>query len=206
LQVNEDVARAIRTVVGPHPKAVARRMSVALSRYLANLVRPVRPPPAESAGTDAPASSGAFALRFTALAAWIAAALAGAYLLAGWPSRGRRRRLAHRLRALPALPLGHAALATTGLVIWIAFTMTTVAALAWADVGLTWAIAGLGMATLLTGPGQSRSETRSAPPRKPALRQAAPFPSQVPVIVIVLHGALATLTILVVLLAAVAAG
>jgi len=205
LQVNQDVARAIRTVVGPHPKAVARRLSVALSRYLANLVRPVRPPPAESVATGAPASSGAFALRFTALAAWLAAALAGAYLLAGWPTRGRRR-LAHRLRALPALPLGHAALATTGLVIWIAFTVTTAAALAWADVGLTWVITGLGMATLLTGPGQSSLGTDSATPRKPAARQAAPFPSQVPVIVIVLHGALATLTILVVLLAAVAAG
>jgi hypothetical protein len=63
-------------------------------------------------------------------------------------------------------------------------------------------IAGLGMAALLTGPGQPSSAT----PRELRGTSAAPFPSRTPVVVIALHGALATLTILLVLLAAVGIG
>ncbi|HSR85377.1 MAG TPA: hypothetical protein VLM11_14475 [Streptosporangiaceae bacterium] len=203
-QVNQDVARAIRTVIGSHPKAVARRLAVAQSRYLAALVRPVPPPPAVSFGAEAPASSGELALRFAALAAWLAAAAVGTYLLAGLLSPGARRRL-RKPRALPVVPVSHAALAIAGLLIWIAFTVTTVAALAWADVGLTWVIAGLGMATLLAGPDPETSAD-SAAPGEQAGSSTAPFPSRAPVVTIALHGALATLTILLVLLAAVGIG
>ena len=206
-QVNQDVARAIRTVVGPHPKAIARRLAVANSRYLANLVRPQRPPPPVSIAAAAPASSGDLALRFSALAAWVAAASAGAYLLAGWLTRDQRRRLFRKRGVLPAVPLVHAGLAITGLLVWIAFTVTTVAALAWTDVGLTWVIAGLGMATLLGGPDPGGSSgTESAPTVEPTGETAAAFPSGAPVIVIAVHGVLATLTILLVLLAAVGVG
>ncbi len=198
--VNQDVARAIRTVVGPLPKAQARRLAAADSRYLANLVRPVRPPRAASVAPGAITTSGDLALRFSALAAWLAAALAGAYLLFGLVKRDWRRRP-------PLVPLSHAGLAMTGLLIWIAFTVTTVAALAWADVGLTWVIAGLGMATLLGGSDQQAdSGTESAAPGEQARSSSAAFPSRAPVIVIALHGVLATLTILFVLLAAVGIG
>jgi hypothetical protein len=84
--------------------------------------------------------------------------------------------------------------------------VTTAAALAWADVGLTWVIAGLGMATLLSGPSQANSGTDSAATLGQAGTTAAPFPSRVPVVVIALHGAIATLTILLVLLAAIGIG
>ena len=206
-QVNQDVARAIRTVVGPHPKAISRRLAVANSRYLASLVRPVRPPAPVSVAGAAPTSSGDVALRFSALAAWLAAALAGAYLLAGWLTRDQRRRLIRKRGVLPVVPLSHAGLAIAGLLIWIAFTVTNVAALAWADVGLTSVIAGLGMATLLGGADQQAgSETASAASVEPSGATAAAFTSRAPVIVIALHGALATLTILLVLLAAVGVG
>jgi len=206
LQVNQDVARAIRTVVGSHSKAVTRQLSVALSPYLASLVRSVPPPPAVTIQVaTTPSSSGELALRFSALASWLAAALVGAYLLAGRLIRGRGR-LIRRPRAVPVVPLIHAGLAISGLLIWIAFTITSVAALAWADVGLTWVIAGLGMATLLGGLDHSSSRTGSAAPGASAGTTAAAFPSQAPVIVIALHGALATLTILLVLLAAVGIG
>ena len=108
-----------------------------------------------------------------------------------------------------ALPFGHAGLAITGLLIWIAFTVTHTAALAWTDVGLTWVIAGLGMATLLAAsPEQRAISTSSGATALVAVTETAttPFPTRAPVIVIALHGALAMLTILLVLLAAVGIG
>jgi hypothetical protein len=206
-QVNQDVARAIRTVVGSHPKAISRRLAVANSRYLASLVRPVRPPAPVSVAAAARTSSGDLALRLSALGAWLAAALAGAYLLAAWLTPAQRRRLIRKRGVLPVVPLSHAGLAIAGLLIWIAFTVTNVATLAWADVGLTWVIAGLGMATLLGGLDlQAGSEPASAASVEPGGATAAAFTSRAPVIVIALHGALATLTILLVLLAAVGVG
>jgi hypothetical protein len=206
--VNQDVARAIRTVVGPHPKAVARQLSSAESRYLASLVRSVRPPSAvKVVAVAAAASSGELALRFSALAAWLAAALAGTYLLVGLLGPDGRRRRMRKPMALPVVPLLHVGLAIAGLLIWILFTVTTVAALAWADVGLTWVIAGLGMATLLGGLNQQASPGEdSGVPREQAGTTPAAFPSRAPVVVIAIHGALATLTILLVLLAAVGVG
>lgn len=206
-QVNQDVARAIRTVVGAEPKAIGRRLAVANSRYLANLVRPVRPPPPVSVAAAAQTSSGDLALRFSALAAWLAAALAGAYLLAGWLTRGQRRRLFRYRGVLGVVPLCHAGLAIAGLLIWIAFTATALRALAWADVGLTWVIAGLGMATLLGGPSeQADVPSASTASGEQGETSTASFPGRAPVLVIALHGALATLTILLVLLAAVGVG
>jgi hypothetical protein len=206
-EVNQDVARAIRTVVGPHPKALARRLAAADSRYLADLVVPVRPPAAVSVAAGTTTTSGDLALRLSALAAWLAAAGAGTYLLVGLLGRDRRPRPSRRARGQPLVPLSHAGLAISGLLIWIAFMVTTVAALAWADVGLTWLIAGLGMATLLGGPDQQTgSANESAATGEQAGSSTAAFPSGAPVIVIALHGVLATLTILLVLLAAVAIG
>jgi len=206
-QINQDVARAIRTVVGPHPKALARQLSAAESRYLASLVRSVRPPSAvKFVAVSAPTSAGELALRFTALTTWVAAALAGAYLLVGLLGIARRRQF-RKPMPLPVVPLLHAGLATAGLLIWIAFMVAQVTALAWADVGLTWVIAGLGIATLLGGPGpEASSGPNLAAPRRPPGETAAAFPSRAPVVVIAIHGALATLTILLVLLAAVANG
>jgi manganese efflux pump family protein len=205
--VNQDVARAIRTVIGPLPKAKARSLAAADSRYLAGLVRTVRPPRAASVAAGPTTTSGDLALRFSALAAWLAAALAGAYLLWGLVKRGRPWRPFGKPGAPPLVPVIHACVAITGLLIWIAFTVTTVAALAWADVGLTWVIAGLGMAALLSGPDQqSGTGTDSTAPGEQAGASRASFPSRAPVIVIALHGVLATLTILLVLLAAIAIG
>jgi hypothetical protein len=196
-QVNEDVARAIRTVVGPHPKAIQRQLAVANSRYLESLVRPVRPPPPVSIAETAQPSSGNLALRFSALAAW----------LLGWLTRDQRRHLFRQRRVLGVVPLIHAGLAIAGLLVWIAFTVTNVAALAWAGVGLTWIIAGLGMATLLGG----LTEQADVPASSTAAGEerevsTTPVAARAPVIVIAVHGALATLTILLVLLAAVGAG
>ena len=54
---------------------------------------------------------------------------------------------------------------------------TSTSALAWADVGLTWVIAGLGMATLLTSsPGQVATSTQAAALAGATEMSTAPFP------------------------------
>ncbi len=105
------------------------------------------------------------------------------------------------------LPFAHARLAITGLGIWIAFMATSTSALALTDVGLTWVIAGLGMATLLTSsPEQVATSTQAAALAGAPGMSTAPFPTKAPVLVIALHGILAIATILLVLLAAVGIG
>jgi len=208
-QVNQVVGRAIRTVVGPHPKAIERRLAAADSRYLGDLIRPIPPPPAASVATGLPATTGALSLRVAALAAWLATAIPGGYLLAGWLVGDGRRRFIRKPGRQSAVPLAHAGLAVTGLLIWIAFTVTRTAALAWTDVGLTWTIAGLGMATLLAGspePAVTSVRPEAAALAGTAESVTAPFPTRAPVITIASHGALATLTIVLVLLAAVGIG
>jgi hypothetical protein len=208
-QVNQVVVRAIRAVVGPHSKAVGRRLAAADSRYLGNLVRPVPPPSAASVATGLPAAAGQLSVRLAALAAWLATAIPGAYLLTGWLARDGRRRVIRKPGVPSAVPIGHAALAITGLLIWIAFTVTRAAALAWADVGVTWVIAGLGMATLLAA--SPEQHVVSTSPHGAALvgvteMSTTPFPTKAPVMAIALHGTLATLTILLVLVSAVGIG
>lgn len=207
-QVNQVVGRAIRTVVGSHRKAIARRLAAANSRYLGDLVKPVPPPRAASSAAGPSVVSGQLGVRLAALAAWLATAIPGAYLLTAWLARDSRRRVIRKPGVPAAVPLGHAGLAITGLLIWIAFTVTRTAALAWADVGLTWVIAGLGMSTLLTASPEPQvvPSTEAAAPGGAAETSTAPFPARAPVITIALHGALATLTILLVLLAAVGIG
>jgi hypothetical protein len=208
-EVNQIVGRAVRTVVGPHRKAIERRLAAADSRYLGDLVKTLPPPPAASDVAAQPTPAGQLGLRFAALALWLATAIPGAYMLLSWLPRAGRRRVIRKLRGLSAVPIGHAGMAITGLVIWIVFTVTDSAALAWVDVGLTWVIAGLGMATLLAASPEPQAVTAS--PGTAALvgvteASTAPFRTRAPVFVIALHGALATLTILVVLLAAVGTG
>ena len=207
-QVNLAIARAIRTVVGPLHKAAARRQAEADSRYLESLVRPVQPTRPSPQAAPSATTSATLSLRLAALAAWVAAASAGAYLPASQPSDGRRlgrRRL--RIASMPPwVILGHAGLAVAGLCIWIAYTITSATTLAWTDVGLTAVIAGLGMATLLAAIPEQRDDSTHSASVESAGRNSAPFPARAPVVTIALHGVLATLTILLVLLAAVGAG
>jgi manganese efflux pump family protein len=197
-QVNLAVARAIQTETGARPKAIARRLARQDAVYLAYLIGVV-PPPKPVPPTAAPARPSArLPLDLAALAAWVLTASAGAYLLAGWlrswlAARGRRRR-PRVPDAATAFTVGHFGLALTGLGIWIGFVATRLAVLAWTAAGMVVIIAGLGMAVLaaaLPEPSQSAAPVgRSRPP----------------VVVIAVHGMLATLTILLVVLAAIGTG
>ena len=201
-QVNDVVGRAIRTVVGPLPKAAARRQDLTDSRYLASLIRPGRPPRPASLAAGPGSTAGTFVARLAALAAWLAAAIAGGYLLIG-----RRSRRRGQVQAL-GLPYAHAGLAATGLCIWVGFMVTAAPALGWIDVALTWVIVGLGMATLL-GDGPPNPLSTVPAPAAATATGVAPgtrAPARVPVLVIALHGALGAVTILLVLLAVIGAG
>ena len=94
----------------------------------------------------------------------------------------------------------HFGLATAGLLIWAAFVATRVTALAWVAAGLLMPVAGLGFATLALLISGDR------PPAVPVAggHQAGPA-GRAPVLVIPGHGSAAALTILLVVLAALAA-
>jgi len=202
-QVNLAVARAIREVTGPWPKAIARHLAYQDRAYLARLVSVVPPPPpaASPAGAQAPAPARPapdLPLDLAALAAWVLTAAAGVYLLAGWLVswlaglvRRRRRR---RADAATAFTVSHFGLALTGLGVWIGFVATDLPALAWVALGMVVLIAGLGMGVL------------SAALPGPARAGAAGSQARIPVILVAAHGLFATLTILLVLLAAIGAG
>ncbi len=224
-QVNAAVGRALREVVGPLAKAPFRSRALAESRYLADLVQSVPAArPSAYRATPAPGGTGLPA-SLAALACWILTATAGLYLLAGWLTRTRSGRRRFRAASMPPAVIGgHAGLGLAGLGVWIAFMTTAEQALGWTAVGTTFLVAGLGMATLLTAvPEPQPSDTATA-----AAMAAGTAPGSMttvvgtttstktagtqtpggrpPVLVIALHGALATVTILLVLLAVIGAG
>ena len=202
-QVNEAVVRALRTVVGPLHKAAARHQAVADSRYLGSLVRQVRPArPAPAVAAPGPVRSTVPA-RFAALAAWLAAAIPGAWLLARRLGRGRRL-----VGAPPApfwVPASHAGMATAGLALWVAFLLTGSPVVGWLDVALTWLIAGLGMATLLADPPVAYGASASASAEASVASLTLPR-ARAPVLTIAAHGALAATTMALVLLAVLSVG
>lgn len=126
--------------------------------------------------------------------------------------------------------VGHFTLALTGLGLWIWFLDTGVPALAWAAVVMVLAVAGLGMATLAGGlperaaepGGEPAAELAGEPMGRPAPGASPVRPGRppeltaepvtralarpaAPVARIVIHGALAAVTILLVVLAAIGA-
>jgi hypothetical protein len=226
-QVNQAAARAIRDLTEGRPKAAARRLARQDGAYLARMVSaipaPSPPAPAAQATAPVPVPPGAgLPLALAALAAWVLTAAAGTYLLAGWladrlagarrPRKWQRaegpagRPRPRRWRPRPGrwrpgqggragepgagFIVGHFGLALGGLVLWIAFVVTGLAALAWIAVVLVVIIASLGMAVL------------AAALPEPSRDAAAADLRRLPVTVIASHGVLATLTILLVVLAA----
>jgi hypothetical protein len=230
-QINLAVDRAIRAVVGPHRKVVARRLAHKEAAYLSYLVTvvPPRAPAPQVAGPATP--SNRVPLELAALAVWVVTVAAGIWLLAGWIAKGGLRRGYARVAGVPRVVIvGHFTLALTGLGIWVAFLATGVAALAWVSVAVVLSVAGLGMATLAGGlpeqrrPGggplvpQPATTANPAPARAvtgagslsaglaQARTAAIVVPAGKPLAIIALHGVLASATILLVVLAAIGAG
>ena len=213
-QVEQAVGQAIRLAEGGHHKAVSRGLAVAAGARLAYLITAAPPaPPAPRSGRapagaarSRPAAAGSAAPRDTAvtiaaLLSWLITAGSGAYLLAGWMSHGGTRRPRTRSTGLPPVVIfSHFALAAIGLLIWVAFVATSVTALAWVAAGLLMPVAGLGFATLALLISGDRAPAAPAAGGHQAARAG-----RAPVLVIAGHGSAAALTILLVVLAALAA-
>jgi hypothetical protein len=215
-QINLVVERAVRDVIGPQPKAKGRRLAHKEAAYLSYLVTVVPPPRAPAPPVAVPAGRPAGRpLDLGALGAWVVTVAAGARLAAGWLAGGGLRRGYRRAAGVPRLVIaGHLTLAVAGLGIWIGFVATGAAALAWVAVGVILSVAGLGMATLVGGLPEPAANTArpvavgggGSPHMSAEPGTRAPALSGRPVIMIVIHGALAASTILLVVLAAAGAG
>ncbi len=202
--VNDAVTRAIHQVVGGQPKALGRRLAGLADASIGDLV--TSPAPAASAAAPSvplltPVFSAAptAAVARAALISWVLTAATGAYLLSIGMQRGGARAPRRLRRGLPpAVILAHAGLAVAGLAWWIGYLVVGWTVLAWTAVGLLLPVVGLGMATLVAGmPAAGSPEPRPARP---------PGRGRPPVLLITIHGALATATLLLALLAAVGAG
>jgi manganese efflux pump family protein len=201
-EVNMAVAMTIGTVTRAQPKAIARHLTSIARPYLDNLVRAVPPaatlpPPAPPAGPRAAARARPaqdLPLDLAALGAWVLTASAGLSMLAPWLVRWLARRRRRAADSATAFTLSHFGLALAGLGVWIAFVATDLPVLAWVAVCMVVLIAGLGMGVL------------AAALPEPTRASATARRAERPVAVIAAHGALATLTILLVLTAAIGAG
>src|SRR5262249_60072474 len=92
---------------------------------------------------------GGAVLAVVTLISWLLTAAVGAYMLGTWiVSGGVRKQRASREGLSPLVVLGHASLATTGLALWAAYTLTGWAPLAWSAVLVLMPAIGLGLSTV----------------------------------------------------------
>lgn len=132
-------------------------------------------------------------MEWAALIAWIVTAGGGFVLLALWLRDGGLKRGAEPGRRIrPPLILGHFALAATGLVLWVIYVATDSDALAWIAFALLAVVALLGFTMFAVWLGVRKTTAPADPPPE----------RNFPVPIVLLHGALAATTLVLVLLAA----
>jgi hypothetical protein len=134
-------------------------------------------------------------MEWAALISWIVTAAGGFVLLAIWVSRGgMQQREGGRIR--PALILSHFGLAAIGLVLWIVYLANDSDALAWIAFVLLVIVAALGW-TMFAVWWRRRQLGAAA-----GAESAEPAEQHFPVPVVAVHGLLAVLTVVLVLLSA----
>ena len=144
-------------------------------------------------------------MEWVALIAWLLTAGGGFVLFAIWLSRGGlRQREEGRIK--PVLLLGHAALAATGLVLWIVYVATDSDALAWISFVLLLVVAGLGFTMFAIWQRQRQTTQVVTQAATATSGPAVPAEQHFPVAIVGLHGAAAATTIVLVLLAALGVG
>lgn len=222
-QVNLAVSSALRAAAtGAYGKARQRARIARLSRFLQRLVTAVPParnqPPVVAPSAHPP---GRAVLGLIAAGTWLVTVALGLGMLARWAAGGRLRGAwAGRRRPPPALNLAHLGLASTGLLVWIAYLATGVTALAWAACALLLPVAGLGLALVfllfaaspVAGPVASPGDSSAPAPASPGtpagvpVSQDPPQAGRPPVLAIGAHVAFATATILLAFLTAIGTG
>lgn len=141
-----------------------------------------------------------------ALVFWVITALGGFVLLGTWISHGGLKQQQSGTTRFPApVIFGHFALAAAGLVLWIIYVLVDSDALAWVAFLVLLPVAVLGFTMLLRWLPSYRA--RSAVVAGGA-SDAAEVPAErhLPVAVVVLHGLLAVVTVILVLLVALGVG
>ena len=107
-------------------------------------------------------------MRFATLISWLVTASLGGYMLRTWLVRGGLRRERAKAGGLPPpLIFGHAGLAISGLLIWVAFVASGARPLAWTAVGVLMLTVGLGISTVTLWtpyPARRPGERRDATP------------------------------------------
>jgi hypothetical protein len=142
-------------------------------------------------------------MRVVALISWIVTALAGATLFSIWLARGGLRRQGPGAsRFPPALIFGHPILAATGLVIWIIYLATDTDALRWVAFAILLVVATLGF-TMAARWRQGRPAAEAA---TRATSAVLPPEQHFPVALIGVHGLLAVITLVLVLLSSLGVG
>lgn len=138
-------AAAVARTGGLHGKTLMRARRRDLSPLLPHLAARTAPQPGQPAAAAGSVSGPPAGV--AALAAWLVTAILGLWLMAGWLIPGGLRAGSRRWSRL-RMNLWHLGLAAAGLVSWISYLLTGLAALAWLACVLVLPVAGVGMALL----------------------------------------------------------
>lgn len=133
-------------------------------------------------------------MKWAALITWVLTAGGGFVLLAIWLARGgmqQARDAGNRIR--PPLILSHFLLAATGLVLWIVYIATDSDALAWVAFILLLVVAALGFTMFAIWLRRRRARVLEA------ITPDTPAEQHFPVAIVGLHGLLAAITLVLVL-------
>ena len=143
-------------------------------------------------------------MEIAALITWILTALGGFFLLATWIRNGGHRQPGSS-RFPPALIFGHFALAAIGLIVWIIYVASDSDALAWIAFILLVPVAALGF-TMFTRWLPTYRQRGTVTGAAQTATASAPAERSFPVAVVGGHGALAVITVVLVLLTALGVG
>jgi hypothetical protein len=214
-QVNFAVAGALHTAAsGARGKARQRARIAEASQFLQDLVT-AAPEQRHEAQVSAPPGRQASrtALGLIALCTWLITVGLGLSMMARWIARSRQpSAAAGESSRPPARNLAHFALATAGLLTWIAYLATDVTGVAWAACALLLPVAGLGMALVFlspsASPAQSLATAQAALAETPGIpvRGDQPRVRRPPVLAVSAHIVFAMATILFAFLTAVGTG
>jgi hypothetical protein len=214
-QVNFAIGSALHSAaIGARGKARQRARIARVSHFLQRLVTAV-PIQRSQPPVPAPAAHQAShtTLGLIAAGTWLITVALGLSMMARWIARGRPRRTpaGQPWRAV-ALNFAHLGLAITGLLVWIAYLATAVAAVAWAACALLPPVAALGITLVFlspstTSPAQSAATAQAVPGTASVPAGEDPPPARrPPVLAVSAHIAFAAATILFAFLTAIATG